>query len=67
MPNTTHKHRLGPGYISNVRLDLARKYARTLSADMFRETDSFPRAKLEEKCEPGVQRQISQHVFQMGL
>ena len=57
-------HRLGPGYINND-LYLERKYAGMFVRGhyMFRETKSFPRAKLEENCEPGVQRQISQHVF----
>ena len=38
-----------------------------LSADIIREANSFPRAKLEENCEPrgtdNVQGQISEHIF----
>ena len=52
------------GYINNSR-HLARKYARIFVRRhyLFREANSFPRAKLEENCElPGtdnVQGQIS--------
>ena len=55
-------------YINNSR-HLARKYARIFVRGhyLFREANSFPRAKLEENCElPGtdiVQGQISEHIF----
>ena len=50
-------------YINNS-CHLARKYARIY---LFREANSFPRAKLEENCElrgtDNVQGQISEHIF----
>ena len=55
-------------YISNS-LHLARKYARIFVRGhyLFREANSFPRAKLEENCElrgtDNVQGQISEHIF----
>ena len=55
-------------YINNSR-DLARKYARIFVRGhyLFREANSFPRAKLEENCElrgrDNVQGQISEHIF----
>ena len=55
-------------YINNNH-HLARKYARIFVRwhYLFREANSFPRAKLEENCElPGtdnVQGQISEHIF----
>ena len=48
---------------------LARKYARIFVRGhyLFREANSFPRAKLEENCElrgtDHVQGQISEHIF----
>ena len=56
------------GYINNSR-HLARKYARIFVRGhyLFREANSFPRAKLEENCElrgtDNVQGQISKHIF----
>ena len=56
-------------YINNS-LHLARKYARTFVRGhyLFREANSFPRAKLEENCElrgtDNVQGQISEHIFE---
>ena len=56
------------GYINNGR-HLARKYARIFVRGhyLFREANSFPRAKLEENCElrgtDNVQGQISEHIF----
>ena len=56
------------GYINNS-LNLARKYARIFVRGhyLFREGNSFPRAKLEENCElrgtDNVQGQISEHIF----
>ena len=56
------------GYINNSR-HLARKYARIFvrGHHLFREANSFPRAKLEENCElrgtDNVQGQISEHIF----
>ena len=56
------------GYINNS-LHLARKYARIFVRGhyLFREANSFPRAKLEENCElqgtDNVQGQISEHIF----
>ena len=56
------------GYINNSR-HLARKYARIFVRGhyLFREANSFPRAKLEENCEPretdNVQGQISEHII----
>ena len=42
-----------------------------LSADIIREENSFPRAKLEENCElrgtDNVQGQISKHIFAVKL
>ena len=55
-------------YINNS-LHLARKYARIFVRGhyLFREANSFPRAKLEENCElrgtDNVQGQISEHIF----
>ena len=55
-------------YINNSR-HLARKYARIFVRGhyVFREANSFPRAKLEENCElrgtGNVQGQISEHIF----
>ena len=55
-------------YINNS-LYLARKYARIFVPGhyLFREANSFPRAKLEENCEirgtDNVQGQISVHIF----
>ena len=55
-------------YIDNSR-HLARKYARIFVRGhyLFREANSFPRAKLEENCElrgtDTVQGQISEHNF----
>ena len=54
----------------NNSLHLARKYARIFVGGhyLFRETNSFPRAKLEENCEirgtDNVQGQISVHIFE---
>ena len=56
-------------YINNT-LHLARKYARIFVREhyLFREANSFPRAKLEENCElrgtDNVQGQISVHIFE---
>ena len=56
------------GYINNSR-HLARKYARIFVRGhyLFREANSFPRAKLEENCElqgtDNVQGQISELIF----
>ena len=56
------------GYINNS-LHLARKYARIFVRGhyLFREANSFPRAKLKENCElrgtDDVQGQISEHIF----
>ena len=55
-------------YINNSH-HLARKYARIFVRGhyLFREANSFPRAKLEENCElrgtDNVQGQISEHIF----
>ena len=55
-------------YINNGR-HLARKYARIFVRGhyLFREANSFPRAKLEENCElrgtGNVQGQICEHIF----
>ena len=54
----------------NNSLHLARKYARIFVRGhyLFREANSFPRAKLEENCElrgtDNVQGQISVHIFE---
>ena len=59
-------------YINNS-LHLARKYARIFVRGhyLFREANSFPRAKLEENCElrgtDNVQGQISEHIFAAKL
>ena len=59
-------------YINNS-LHLARKYARIFVRGqyLFREANSFPRAKLEENCElrgtDNVQGQISAHIFAAKL
>ena len=56
------------GYTNNSR-HLARKYARIFVRGhyLFREANSFPRAKLEENCElrgtDNVHGQISEHIF----
>ena len=55
-------------YLNNSR-HLAREYARIFVRGhyLFREANSFPRAKFEENCElrgtDNVQGQISEHVF----
>ena len=55
-------------YINNSH-HLGRKYARifVLGHNLFREANSFPRAKLQENCElrgtDNVQEQISEHIF----
>ena len=55
-------------YINNNR-HLARKYARKFVRGhyLFREANSFPRAKLEENCKlrgtDNVQGKISEHIF----
>ena len=55
-------------YINNS-LHLARKYVRIFVRGhyLFREANSFPRAKLEENCElretDNVQGQITEHIF----
>ena len=55
-------------YINNNR-HLVRKYARKFVHGhyLFREANSFPRAKLEEKCKlrgtDNVQGKISEHIF----
>ena len=55
-------------YINNSR-HLAQKYSRIFVRGhyLFREANSFPRAKLEENCElrgtDNVQGQISEHIF----
>ena len=60
---------LGNVYINNS-LHLARKYARIFvrGHNLFREANSFPRAKLEENCElrgtDNVQGQISVYIFE---
>ena len=52
---------------------MARKYARIFVRGhyLFREANSFPRAKLEENCElrgtDNVQGQISEHIFAAKL
>ena len=52
---------------------MARKYARIFVRGhyLFREANSFPRAKLEENCElrgtDNVQGQISEHIFKAKL
>ena len=57
-------------YINNS-LHLARKYAQIFVRGhyLFREANSFPRAKLEENCElrgaDNVQGQISEHIFKV--
>ena len=58
-------------YINNTR-HLARKYARIFVRRhyLFREANSFPRAKLEENCElrgtDNVQGQISEHIIALN-
>ena len=68
-PSTdTGKCITGAKYINNS-LHLARKYAQIFVRGryLFREANSFPRAKLEENCElrgaDNVQAQISEHIF----
>ena len=62
--------RLRLGKYINNSLHLARKYARIFVRGhyLFREANSFPRAKLEENCElrgtDNVQGQISVHIFE---
>ena len=62
-------HDLSLSYINNS-LHLARKYARIFVRGhyLFREANSFLRAKLEENCElrgtDNVQGQISVHIFE---
>ena len=57
-------------YINNS-LHLARKYAQIFVRGhyLFREANSFPRAKLEENCDlrgaDNVQGQISEHIFKV--
>ena len=61
--------RIVQGAYINNSLFLARKYARIFVRGhyLFREANSFPRAKLDENCElrgtDNVQRQISEHSF----
>ena len=56
--------------IKNNGLHLVRKYVRIFVCGhyLFRETNSFPRAQLEENCElrgtDNVQGQISVHIFE---
>ena len=65
--------RLRLGEYINNRLHLARKYARIFVRGhyLFREANSFPRAKLEENCElrgtDNVEGQISEHIFKAKL
>ena len=60
-------------YYINNSLHLARKYARIFVRGhyLFREANSFPRAKLEENCElrgtDNVQGQISELIFKAKL
>ena len=64
-----YNHLVRGDYINNS-LHLARKYARIFVRGhyLFREANSFPRAKLEENCElrgtDNVQVQISVHIFE---
>ena len=64
-----HHHHQHLRYINNS-LHLGRKYARIFVRGhyLFREANSFPRAKLEENCElrgtDNVQGQISGHIFE---
>ena len=64
-----YNHLARGDYINNS-LHLARKYARIFFRGhyLFREENSFPRAKLEENCElrgtDNVQGQISVHIFE---
>ena len=64
----SNRPQISMGYINNSR-HLARKYARIFVRGhyLFREANSFPRAKLEENCElqgtDNVQGQISEHIF----
>ena len=64
----SNRPQVSVGYINNSR-HLARKYARIFVREhyLFREANSFPRAKLEENCElrgtDNVQGQISEHIF----
>ena len=63
-------HRLRLGKYINNSLHLARKYAQIFVRGhyLFREANSFPRAKLEENCElrgtDNVRGQISVHIFE---
>ena len=67
-----NKHVRNFDYINNS-LHLARKYARIFVRGhyLFREANSYPRAKLEENCElrgtDNVQGQISEHIFAAKL
>ena len=67
-----NKHVRNFDHINNS-LHLARKYARTFVRGhfLFREANSYPRAKLEENCEvrgtDNVQGQISEHIFAAKL
>ena len=71
-PHLTVTTVLRTSYINNS-LHLARKYARIFVRGhyLFREANSFPRAKLEENCElrgtDNVQGQISEHIFKAKL
>ena len=64
----SNRPQVSMGYINNS-CHLARKYARIFVRRhyLFREVNSFPRAKLEENCElrgtDNVQGQISEHIF----
>ena len=64
----SNRPQVSMGYTNNSR-HLARKYARIFVRGhyLFREANSFPRAKLEENCElrgtDNVQGQISEHIF----
>ena len=64
----SNRPQVSMGYVNNSR-HLARKYARIFVRGhyLFREANSFPRAKLEENCElrgtDNVQGQISEHIF----
>ena len=68
-PNTSRDVTKTGEYTNNSR-HLARKYARIFVRGhyLFREANSFPRAKLEENCElrgtDNVQGQISVHIFE---
>ena len=65
-----HSNWSGSSAYINNSLHLTRKYARIFVRGhyLFREANSFPRAKLEENCElrgtDNVQGQISVHIFE---